>query len=76
VEVSGLEKAIPEIEQKVESLEVKRLDSQRELLNLERRITSVKPTVDSINRILMDFRFQGFKLSESEKNWVLQNCAP
>ena len=37
-----------------------------EIRELERQTTSVQPTIDGINQLLISFGFQGFKLSKTE----------
>ena len=46
-------------------------ESEKKLLELEnqkaeKQITSVKPTVDAINNLLLKFGYQGFKLAQTE----------
>lgn len=61
----GLDKAITSLESQIEA-EIKNLDSkQKEIEESERKITSIKPTVDAINKLLKSFGFRNFHLVES-----------
>lgn len=71
-----LEKAIHGLQSKItEKLELsKNKDTARQ--ELEKDITSIRPTIDSINSLLKSFGFDGFRLSESENKGFYKIVRP
>ncbi len=64
-ETGGLDKAISSLQTQIET-ETKNLgDKQEEIEENERKITSIKPTIDAINKLLKSFGFTNFHLIES-----------
>ena len=64
-ETGGLDKAITSLKSQIET-ETKKFDAkQEEIEENERRITSIKPTIDVINKLLKSFGFTNFHLAES-----------
>lgn len=67
-EAKGLDKAITslssQLDEKRERLKIK----QGEINENERKITSIKPTLDAINRLLTSFGFANFCLVESSQH--------
>ena len=59
---AGLENAITSLTGQIEKAESDRANKLDEIRELERRVTSVRPTVDAINQILGSFGFRGFTL--------------
>ena len=66
-ETGGLDKAISSLENQIET-ETKNFDDKREETEEnERKITSIKPTIDAINKLLKSFGFTNFHLVESSE---------
>lgn len=66
VKTDGLDKAINSLTAQIEA-EIGKLEAkQEEMEECERKITSIKPTIDAINKLLMSFGFTNFHLAESE----------
>jgi len=64
-ETRGLDKAIASLKGQIEK-ETKNLsDKQENIEENERKITSIKPTIDVINKLLKSFGFTNFHLVES-----------
>ncbi|MEO1280961.1 MAG: AAA family ATPase [Pseudomonadota bacterium] len=64
-ETGGLDKAITSLESQIET-ELKSLDAkQKEIEENEQKVTSIKPTIDAINKLLNSFGFTNFHLVES-----------
>lgn len=64
-DTGGLDKAITSLESQIET-ETKNFDAkQEEKEENERKITSIKPTIDAINKLLKSFGFTNFHLVES-----------
>lgn len=59
---TNLERAIDGMRRSMESKTTRREDLKRQLSAIEETITSVRPTVDSINRILSQYGFANFRL--------------
>lgn len=75
-ENNNIEKAIKSISQQIQQKQQNITETTKEIGKLEKRIKSVKPTVDAINKILENFGFPGFKLkaTEDEKHYqVIRN---
>ena len=64
-ETSGLDKAISSLESQIETEAKIFDDKQEEIEENERKITSIKPTIDAINKLLKSFGFTNFQLVES-----------
>lgn len=65
VDTGGLDKAINSLESQIET-ETETFDAkQEEIEENERKITSIKPTIDAINKLLKSFGFTNFHLVES-----------
>jgi wobble nucleotide-excising tRNase len=62
---TGAEQAIKEINDKIESATNAKAEKEREIRQLEKDTTSIKPTVNEINRLLAGFGFRSFKLATS-----------
>lgn len=65
VETGGLEKAISSLETQIEKETKNFDDKQEEIEENERKITSIKPSIDAINMLLKSFGFTNFHLVES-----------
>lgn len=63
---SGLDKAIASLAQQVSAAQDAIRQANEELAQLERRTTSVQPTVDAINKTLQSFGYANFSLATSE----------
>ena len=61
----GLDKAIANLNKKIDETERRIRAKQDEIRSLEMQITSVQPTIDGINAILSRFGFDSFKLAMS-----------
>ncbi len=67
-EANDLDKAITSLNGQIET-EVKNLEAkQEEIEENERKITSIKPTIDAINKLLKSFGFTNFHLAEGEES--------
>lgn len=64
-ESGGLDKAITSLEAKIETETKNFDDKQEEIEENERKITSIKPTIDAINKLVKSFGFTNFHLVES-----------
>ncbi len=60
---SSLDKAIKGIEGTIEAATEERRQKQSDLQELEKSITSIKPTIDAINSILKSYGFLSFSLA-------------
>lgn len=63
---SGLNSAISSMEQQIKDKRAEKAQKQAEIRTLEKQITSVQPTIDAINALLLSFGFQSFKLAPSQ----------
>ncbi len=59
----GLEKGKKILTGKIKQLEAELKTARNELANLEKKMVSVEPTVNEINKLLEMFGFKGFKLA-------------
>lgn len=59
---SGIQRAVDGLQTSITEKAARRVAKDRELKRIEESITSVRPTVDIINRILASFGFSNFKL--------------
>ena len=58
----GLDKAITSINGQIEAARTDKTKKIGEIRELEKQTTSVQPTIDAINALLLSFGFQGFSL--------------
>ena len=65
---TGLEKAIANLEVKIENKIKEKSQKEQEIRALEKDTTSIQPTIDDINTLLKSFGFQGFTLTKSERD--------
>jgi wobble nucleotide-excising tRNase len=65
---NALDKAVEGLTKNIRKREAYRIAKRREMAELEKSITSIKPTVDAINGILTAFGFSGFSLAMSDKD--------
>ncbi len=65
IETDGLEKAIKSIAGQLERLTEDKRKKITEIRELEKKTTSVQPTIDGINALLVSFGFQGFRLDKA-----------
>ncbi len=64
----GLDRAITSLNVQIEA-ETKNLEAKREEIEEnEREITSIKPTIDAINKLLKSFGFANFHLEEGDES--------
>src|SRR3546814_1668869 len=63
---NGLDKAIAGLTQHIAAAEEAVRKASEEIRQLERRTTSVQPTVDAINATLRSFGYTNFSLATSE----------
>lgn len=66
--INGSNKALTTITDKIKTTEDEIRKLKLENQKSESKITSIKPTIDAINKILIGFGFNNFKLSETNKN--------
>lgn len=74
--VADLEKAIANIDTQLDELSNQYTAKHEKLRGYERQITSVKPTVDAINKILVEFGFDNFRLAEAEESGFYKIVRP
>jgi wobble nucleotide-excising tRNase len=63
VETSGLDKAIKSLKTQIETEAQNLQTKQEDIEENERKITSIKPTIDAINKLLKSFGFTNFHLA-------------
>ncbi|MHC8494294.1 AAA family ATPase [Thalassospira sp. SM2505] len=68
----GLDKAIKSLETQIEIQSKSLATKQEEIEENERKITSIKPTIDAINKLLKSFGFNNFHLAEGEDSGFYQ----
>ncbi|MBX3630766.1 MAG: AAA family ATPase [Nitrosomonas sp.] len=73
---NGLDTAIAILQSDIKNLEQEKKNKSDEIKEFERKITSIKPTIDEINKLLLSFGFSSFSLSESEKNGFYKIVRP
>jgi len=59
---NGIEVAITNLRNQIVSKEKEKLDAVKDIKDLEKKITSIQPTCDGINKLLASFGFTSFKL--------------
>ncbi|MDR3064270.1 MAG: AAA family ATPase [Comamonas sp.] len=62
----GLDAAINSMKIQIERFTADKQKKTLEIRELERNTTSIQPTIDGINELLLSFGFQSFKLAKSE----------
>lgn len=67
-EATALDKAITSLRGKIEEFTGKLATKQTEIEENEKKITSIKPTIDAINGLLKSFGFTNFNLAEGEES--------
>lgn len=63
---NGLNSAISSMEQQIRDKGTEKVQKQSDIRELEKKTTSVQPTIDAINALLLSFGFQSFKLVPSQ----------
>lgn len=61
----GLEKAVAAMNRQIAAAATEKTKKAGELRELEKQTTSVQPTIDAINALLMSFGFQSFSLAKT-----------
>lgn len=61
----GLDKAINAMTNQITAAKTDKEKKAAEILELEKQTTSIQPTIDGINSLLLSFGFQGFKLAKA-----------
>lgn len=61
----GLDKAITAVNGQIAAATTDKTMKSSEIRELEKQTTSVQPTIDAINALLMSFGFQGFSLAKT-----------
>ncbi len=61
----GLDKAIDSMTTQIAKTKTAKATKAAEIRELEKQATSIQPTVDGINRLLLSFGFEGFKLDKT-----------
>jgi wobble nucleotide-excising tRNase len=61
----GLDKAISAMTTQITSAKTDKAKKATEIRELEKQTTSIQPTIDGINSLLLSFGFQGFKLAKA-----------
>ncbi|ROH90983.1 AAA family ATPase [Stagnimonas aquatica] len=61
----GLDKAITSIKDQITTATTEKVKKEIEIRELEKKTTSIQPTIDGINSLLLSFGFQGFKLAKA-----------
>jgi wobble nucleotide-excising tRNase len=62
----AVQAAIEGLENNISTKEGRSAKTALEIAELERKITSIKPTLDDINKLLLSFGFSNFSLAESD----------
>lgn len=61
----GLNKAIEAMKTQIENVTTEKAKKASEIRELEKQTTSIQPTIDGINQLLVSFGFQSFKLAKA-----------
>lgn len=61
----GLDKAITAMNEQIAATTTDKAKKSSDIRELEKQATSVQPTIDAINALLMSFGFQGFSLAKT-----------
>jgi len=72
----GISKAIEGLESQIEKRSGERTEKIAQIRDLERTTTSIQPTVDGINALLVSFGFRGFSLSKSDDGLAYRLIRP
>lgn len=75
-EKNGLEDAITNLTTDLEKLKSDEQVKLQEMHSLEKQISSIKPTITEINRLLWSFGFSSFSLLESAENGFYKIARP
>lgn len=75
-QIADLEKAIASIGAQIEQRTAELEGKYSEIEDNERKITSIKPTIDAINKLLKSFGFVNFHLAESSENGFYEVTRP
>jgi wobble nucleotide-excising tRNase len=75
-ESGALDKAIAGLSKQIEGRGQELTDKQSEIEDNERKITSIKPTIDAINKLLKSFGFTNFSLAEGSEKGFYQVRRP
>ena len=67
-EKSGVERAIESLDKRIADSRRDKALKEREIRDLEKTVTSIKPTVDEINRILAAFGFMNLSVEPTDTN--------
>ncbi len=72
-EKAAIDKARKSIEEQSRHAQKAHAEKPAELRLLEKSITSIQPTIDTINNLLLSFSFRGFKLTKAveEENYKI-----
>lgn len=72
-QTEGIKKAIESLSNQLNEKEQEKLTKTKRLGDLEKQITSIRPTVDAINTLLKSFGFSNFLLSttQDDKNYKI-----
>lgn len=62
-----LELAISGLKQGILAKQAEKKEKINEIRALEKKMTSIQPTIDEINALLLSFGFTGFKITQSQK---------
>ena len=61
----GLDKAIAALTAQITTANADKANKEAEIRDLEKQTTSIQPTIDNINSLLLSFGFQSFKLAKA-----------
>ena len=64
-EIRNIDKAIDSIRTKINSFKLDWQNKNNEIIRIEENITSIKPTINEINKSLVSYGFTNFKIVES-----------
>jgi wobble nucleotide-excising tRNase len=73
---NGLKEAITNLTTDLEKLKSDEQNKLEEIHSLEKQITSIKPTIIEINKLLLSFGFSSFSLLESAENGFYKIARP
>jgi wobble nucleotide-excising tRNase len=72
----NLENAIKSMGSQIEQKKQALLEKEAEIRELEKRTTSIQPTIDGINALLLEFGFQSFSLSKADNGKTYKLVRP
>lgn len=64
-EIRNIDKAIESIRAKIDSFKLDLQNKNNEIISVEENITSIKPTINEINKSLVSYGFTNFRIVES-----------